>query len=665
MKTDSRPSLSNCLLAALLVVSLTPLANLAGGSTGAAWADAADAADATGAAGAAADTTGAAGAAADTDVADANPSASDANGATAAIAEKEEVIYALLKGGGAPHSGYVVNHFQVDSAGTLRDHGSYQSVANLSTTSELSLSGNTISGPVEKGDFYYEGILDTVALPWLVDVSYLLDGRPVEAEDLAGASGQLEINIKTRQNTAVEADFFEHYLLQIQLTLDATRVKTITAPDATIANAGQNKQVAFMVLPGKEGDLTLRAQVTDFEMSGIQISGLPFSMVFDIPDTADMVKDMTKLSDAIGELNEGVGKLQNGAYDMKSGAADLAAGSADLNEGLSLLSDNSSGLTQASSQINSALATIVAQLEGGAVDPSQIEQLIGGLRQLAAGLSSGTAAQPGLAEGLTQVQGGISSATTAMDGQMGALTPVSDQVAIGTLLTELPTSGLSAGSQATVGALLSTNTQAAYVRGAWYGPNGNDGVKAGLEAATAGLTQSIGSCQYMAGQLNTIADGLESGLGGITGLQTLVGHMKQLSSNYASFNEGLGTYAGGVDTLATNYRTFNNGLAQFAGGVDQLYGGISDLHGGTGELYTNVEDLPETMQKEIDSFLRDYQQSDFTPRSFLSAENEHIERVQFILLTDAIKLPTPPADTAADEPADKDFWSRLISLFTA
>jgi X-X-X-Leu-X-X-Gly heptad repeat protein len=655
-------------LAGLLVVSLMPLVNLAGGSPTVARAEDAGAtqpdADSTGA------TTAAEGAGAtqpdagDTATSGTTAAASATSGAAATIAEKEEVVYGLLDGAGAPHSGYVVNRFEVDGAGTLTDCGKYRSVANLSTTAGLTLSGGRITGAVEKGDFYYEGVLETVVLPWLIDISYTLDGRVLTPQELAGASGRLEVHIETRQNTEADASFFENYLLQIQLTLDTERVTSIVAPDATLATAGKNKQLAFMVLPGKKGDLRFSAQVTDFEMPGIQISALPFSMAFDIPDTAGMVEDMTKLSDAIGELNEGVGKLQDGVADMKGGATDLASGSAGINEGLSLLSGNSAQLTSASSQVDDALAQIAAQLEGGAIDPSQIEQLVGGLRQLSAGLSSGDPSQPGLAEGLGQVQGGISTATAAMDAQIGALAPVGAE-AIGGLYADSTFATLLPDSQSTIASLISTNTQELYVQGAWYGPNGTDGVKAGLNAAAAGLDQSISGCQYMAGQLDTIATGLESGLSGIAGLQTLTAYMKQLSSNYSTFDEGLATYAGGVDTLATNYRTFNSGLAQFAGGVGDLYGGISDLHDGTRELYVNVEDLPETMQEEIDSFLKDYQKSDFTPVSFLSASNEHVARVQFVLVTDAIKPPPPADDTPADEPADQTFWDRLISLFAS
>jgi X-X-X-Leu-X-X-Gly heptad repeat protein len=581
---------------------------------------------------------------------------------TAAIDDRQEVIYGLLDANGTPHSGYVVNRLQVQGAGTFSDEGDYRSVRNLTSTAVLTLNGKQVSGPVGTGDFYYEGVLSTVRFPWLIDISYTLDGKTVTPAQLAGSTGKLSIHIKTEKNASVDPVFFENYLLQIQLTLEEGKARDVSAPDATIASAGANQQVAFTVLPNREGDLRLEAQVTDFEMPGIQVSALPFSMVFDIPDTDDMLADMETLADAIGELNAGVQKLNDGVKDMEGGAAALTSGSDDLNKGLTLLSKNSVSLTAASSQIDGALRVIVEQLENNAVDPTQIEQLVGGLRQLAAGLYSGDAAQPGLAEGLGQIQGGITTATTTMDGLIAALAPIADQTALATLMAEA--GALTPGSQLTLQSLVNTNVQALSVQGFWYGPNGNDGVKAGLDSAAAGLGASIGSCQYMAGQLNMIADGLESGLSGIAGLQLLTAALQDLSNGYSDFNTGLATYTDGVDTLAKNYDSFNSGLSQLLSGVSDLRVGTSSLYNGTSELYANVEDLPETMQKEIDSFLEDYQASDFTPVSFVSKNSEHLSRVQFVLVSDPIKAEVPDAPIGDAPASEQTFWDRLVALFS-
>ncbi|MDR3037259.1 MAG: hypothetical protein LBU31_02460 [Coriobacteriales bacterium] len=635
LKSALKAGIPRIALALLLVASLMPLVNLAQGSQGIVQAQAAD----TSAAGDMAVATG-----------------------TATAGDKDEVVYALLDGSGAPGTGYVVNHFPIEVAGTLTDQGRYDSVENLTSTQNLTASGGTVQTAVEQGDFYYEGVLSTVELPWLIDIAYALDGVAVQAAELAGASGQLTVRIQTRRNPRVDARYFDNYLLQVQVTLDSALAKGIDAPEATIASAGRDQQVAFMVLPGREGDLTLKARVTDFEMPGIQISGLPFSMVFDVPDTTSMLNDMQTLTDAIAALNSGVAALESGVADMQGGAARLASGSADLNAGLTLLRRNSGGLIAASAQIDVALAQIAQGMRDAPLDPDEMAELVEVLRLLSAGLSSSDPKQPGLAEGLTSVQGGVMAATGMMEGSMRKLIPV-DASSIGELYGDPGYRDLEKGSKRIIDDLRNVNTQAQYVWGAWYGPSGNDGVKAGLDAAAGGLGASVSTCKSMAGALTEVADGLETGFEALAGLKVLAGYLEELSSTYAAFDSGLAAYAGGVDAIADNYAIFDSGLSAFVDGVTGLYSGVSALHDGSNRLSIETEDLPATLQAQIDSFLDSYRVNDFEPASFVAPDNHRVARVQFVLRSDPIEIPAPTTSAADDTPAESSLWDRLKALF--
>ena len=576
-----------------------------------------------------------------------------------AIADKDEVIYALLSNGGTPYSGYVINHFKVDTAGKLVDNGSYGSTINLTSTQQLATDGNQISVPVEVGEFYYEGVLSTVELPWVIEIGYTLDSKRVEPTLLAGSTGKLEIEIQTSQNKKADPVFFENYVLQIQLSMASDKVKDLTASGATIANVGKNEQVVFMVLPGSDGDLRLTAQVHDFEMAGIQISGMPFSMVFDLPDTSSMIDDMASLTDAINELNEGVGKLKEGVGELQDGAPALSSGSTTLQSGLILLDSNASLLSNASNQIDTALALIAQQVNSESVDPDQILQLIDGLHQLSAGLSNDDPTNPGLAQGLSSIQDGLNLSIASLDGLIQGLSVIGADEIIN-LSADVGASNLTDASKVTIGSLISVNTQAATLVAYWNAPGG---LRDGMNSATAGLDTPIATCEYMSQQLKTMADGLEASLGSLSDLTLLTSYLQQISSEYSTFNEGLLTYTQGLGILATNYTSFDSGLNQFLNGTGSLSDGMASLYSGTTELYINVKDLPQTMQDEIDSFLKDYQGSDFELRSFVAPENENISRVQFILLTDAIEIDVPKQQDTDIEPAQKSFWDRLAALF--
>ena len=75
------------------------------------------------------------------------------------------------------------------------------------------------------------------------------------------------------QNDQVDSGFFENYLLQVTLTMDMERCSNLEAPGATAANVGTDKQLVYSILAGSEKDITVTADVLDFEMDAISFQG--------------------------------------------------------------------------------------------------------------------------------------------------------------------------------------------------------------------------------------------------------------------------------------------------------------------------------------------------------------------------------------------------------
>ncbi|NCB30405.1 MAG: hypothetical protein EOM66_03245 [Clostridia bacterium] len=118
--------------------------------------------------------------------------------ATATVQKKNEIVYATLEASGSVQAIYVVNQFNVTTAGTVVDHGNYASVTNLTNTALLSKQNGTVSFGADKGIFYYQGNMESTELPWLIDISYTLDGQEISPADLGGKSGRLAIHISIR-----------------------------------------------------------------------------------------------------------------------------------------------------------------------------------------------------------------------------------------------------------------------------------------------------------------------------------------------------------------------------------------------------------------------------------------------------------------------------------
>ena len=213
-----------------------------------------------------------------------------------AASAKEEVIYANLDASGTVTGVYAVNSFAVQAGDTVTDHGSYTAVRNMTTTDPLEHSGDTVTATMaQDGKLYYEGTMDTAtALPWLVKLTYTLDGAEIAPEELGGKSGVLAIRLQVSRNPDCTGDFSDQYALQVTMTLDTDRAQNIVADGATMANVGSNKQLSYILLPGSDSDVTVTADVTDFAMNAISLNGVKLRLNLDL-DGADLTGMLDRL----------------------------------------------------------------------------------------------------------------------------------------------------------------------------------------------------------------------------------------------------------------------------------------------------------------------------------------------------------------------------------
>lgn len=293
---------------------------------------------------------------------------------------KQEVVYINLNSDGSVSEICVVNIFELDEDGQIVDYGDYTALRNMTSNDKITFGNETVRMDTKAGKLYYEGTLNQNVIPWIFSFRYFIDGTEYKAEEIAGKDGALKITISIRQNPDCNSTFFENYGLQASVTLDTGLCKNIIADGATAANVGKNRQLTYTILPGTEKDITVTANVTDFEMAAIAIVGLPLNMEVDIDsiNTDELTKELNRLKDAVAELDDGAGELKDGADELKGGAEDLYSGASDLNSGAKDLLDGSTELSNG-----------VSDLKDGANDLYDgISDATNGATELANGLAA-------------------------------------------------------------------------------------------------------------------------------------------------------------------------------------------------------------------------------------------------------------------------------------
>lgn len=308
---------------------------------------------------------------------------------------KEEVVYATLENDGAAGGASVVNIFTLSSDGQVSDYGDYASVTNLTNQNPLQFSSGTSTVDALKGRFFYQGELAKAVLPWNFDIQYSFDYQTIDPESLAGKSGALGLRIHSAQNEAANASFYENYMLQLSVTLDSNKCMNLKAEGGAIANSGSDKLITFTVMPGKDADCVLTADVIDFSMPGISINAIPLSFSIDRPDTSEMTGDLKKLTDAISELRDGTLELKKGVVSLQDGVETLADGSAQLRAGTDALPAGDQKLSQASSGINQTLKGLKTQTgEPDDLASKDMYQTIQGMQTALTSLGSKYAGDP-------------------------------------------------------------------------------------------------------------------------------------------------------------------------------------------------------------------------------------------------------------------------------
>lgn len=524
-----------------------------------------------------------------------------------AVFEKTEVVYATLTPEGATKGIYVVNQFDVGQAGEVLDYGPYSTVANLTDQGAIDFAGGEAMFSVGEGAFYYQGnvAVDGAKLPWDVHLSYKLNGVAVSPEELAGESGALSVHVTTSPAAGVDQAFYKSYMLQISFTLNGDTTTDIVAEGATVASAGRNRTVAFTVLPGRNADCVLSANVTDFEMSGVQIAALPYSMAMEMPGTDG--------------LTEGIGQL-SGAIDGISSGADA-------------LSANGAEIVAASGLIGDAMASIALALpddtELGAIKDVEIpENLPGDMRALADKLESTRGDIANFVQGYSDSINGLDAAIGGLYGEEEQRLIDEALLAVGEALGE--------DSQAyeAVSALAASYAEnAAAVKSAY-----DSGDLTEIEAALKLLVAEEGSIVYLEELLRMGADLLD-----------------QLEASDVT-PENIGEL---VDLL----RQFANGYGEFHEGLVLYMDGVSDLAGGISQLNEATIDLPATMRAEIEAMMADYEFPEFDPISFVdSRNNANMAAVQFVLTTEAIEVVEPEAAEEVEE-EEQTVVDRFFALF--
>ena len=284
-----------------------------------------------------------------------------------ASADVDETMYVNLDYYGRVDKINVVKGVGLNGQTEFTDYGTYENVINMSNSIEPVLGDGMVTWQLpedQRGRFYYKCAVDKgmMVLPWDFDVSYKLNGVPMDGDKLAGASGLIEINVKAEPNDNAGEYYRNNMMLMVAVPVDMSKCYSVEAEGSQTQNLGETTAVVFTALPGEDGDYTVRIGTDSFETIGVIMAMVP-GTVEDLEHIKDLKEAKDTWQDAGDELYDSLEQMAKSVENMRQGVNQVRQGMDSAESARQKWSNSKDSILAGNDQTLAALTSVSQQMD--------------------------------------------------------------------------------------------------------------------------------------------------------------------------------------------------------------------------------------------------------------------------------------------------------------
>ncbi|MBC8584539.1 hypothetical protein [Youxingia wuxianensis] len=597
----------------------------------------------------------------------------------------DEAMYVNLDYYGAVSDVSIVKSANLNGNTSYTDYGKYQKISNMTDFTQPLVKEDSITWELPNADeqFYFECKPkdNSNILPWDFDISYRLNGAPIKAESLAGASGLVEVEIHAIPNENAK-EYYRNNMILIAATLvDTKDVISFSAPGAQMQALGSNKAALFLAMPGEDTTFTYSIGTDSFETIGTIMVMVPATLS-QLDEIKDLKEDKQDIEDAAQALSDSLDDILDSLNALPSGLRTTQSGLDNLNSARESIYNNkdqiyaSGDLLQASlNRLRSKLIKAGDDLEdssgtisdlgddfvSSATDLAELQKTISNIYKTLTRLQKDIEA---LQQASTpEEQRELLNSINAEAGRLNAMVDaVSEYISMDDLKQAIDE--FSAAMQNFGGATPSEMTpeqQAQFQQ-----------LMAEMMTQLGGITDSM-SQSVTAG--DAILGQLEGATGSLSGLgDDAEAIMDSTSSALRRTSAVIGNTKNFLSSIQKTFKECDEALNL---GTQQTLEGLMDVLGQTANGLEKTDDLIKNKQVITDIVKDQWNKLDdeygffdidtsAQKISFTSEKNPAPESLQIILRTQEIELDDQDETTQANAPADAEndgFWHRLGMIF--
>lgn len=303
-------------------------------------------------------------------------------------ATKRETVYTNLNYDGSPIETQVSNHLSCVGNADLEDESILKDIMNINGDEEFSQNEDKLTWKTRGDDIFYKG-KTSKSLPIKTEITYYLDGKEENLENMIGASGHIEIKYSFSNENLhrLHIDGYTETIYTPFLTTVGAIIKdgskNVTVTNGKIVSTGSRTIVMGFASPGlyastkiskfKNFDaITISYDTDNFTLGTTYIVSTP-NFLADV-DT-NIFDKLNSLSTDVNSLQTNMAKLENGAKELVEGASSVANGSNSLTKNLYQVHNSMVNLKNGASTLDAGVSQILESLTAAQAELKSPESL--------------------------------------------------------------------------------------------------------------------------------------------------------------------------------------------------------------------------------------------------------------------------------------------------
>lgn len=290
---------------------------------------------------------------------------------------KEEAVYVKLNNNGEVNkvlvNEHLINH---DKLNEIEDYTDLEDILNINSNHTFTRNNQLLIWNSKGNDIFYQGT-SKKEIPVTESISYTLDGKGIELENLIGKSGKVTIDIayqnKDRHVVSINGkneNLYTPFVVMMGTIIPGKNNSNISITNGKVINNGSNYIIVGLSTPGLYESLNFP------ELEGLNNVKITFDTEkFELPSIysvvtpkilessdLDVFNKLDSLYGDVSKLESSMNQIQKGSQTILENLTVVSSGSSQISENLNIVFQKLEEIKTGAVSIDTGLKQILEQL---------------------------------------------------------------------------------------------------------------------------------------------------------------------------------------------------------------------------------------------------------------------------------------------------------------